>query len=376
MNWHCPGVSKSAHVVALGVMVSLVAACGEHPPVDSVQRGYRGTGMVQISNPRATAAKEVTNVVPAPIPPVPTGGPLAKDVYKNVQVLTDLDVGTFTRLMVAVTQWVSPEQGCNYCHVPGDLAADGVYTKVVARRMFEMTRHINSTWTSHVGATGVTCYTCHRGLPEPANSWFASATGTGPTGMTGWRYGQNEPNALVGLTSLPNDPFTTFLQGSGNIRVAGTAALPNDVGSSKASIQHTEWTYALMMHMSQGLGVNCTYCHNTRSFAPWELSTPQRATAYSGIRLVRDLNAAYLQPLRTVFPKDHLGPTGDAANVNCATCHQGVFKPLYGVSMLKDYMELAKPASVAAPAAQASAAGEPVAVTTAAPAAPPPAQTK
>jgi photosynthetic reaction center cytochrome c subunit len=31
---------------------------------------------------------------------------------------------------------------------------------------------------------------------------------------------------------------------------------------------------------------------------------------------------------------------GDVAKVNCATCHQGVFKPLYGASMAKDYPEL------------------------------------
>ena len=52
-----------------------------------------------------------------------------------------------------------------------------------------------------------------------------------------------------------------------------------------------------MMHMSQSLGVNCTYCHNTRSFASWDASTPQRATAWYGIRMVRDLNNDYLDPL-------------------------------------------------------------------------------
>jgi photosynthetic reaction center cytochrome c subunit len=35
-----------------------------------------------------------------------------------------------------------------------------------------------------------------------------------------------------------------------------------------------------------------------------------------------------------------LGVLGDVAKVNCATCHQGVFKPLYGESMAKDYPEL------------------------------------
>lgn len=355
---------KLVSLAAVGAAL-LVAACGERPPVDTVQRGYRGLGMVQVSNPRMIADKEVTNVVPAPIPPVPAGGPLARDVYKNVQVLTDLSVGEFTRLMVAVTAWVSPEQGCNYCHVPGDLASDNIYTKVVSRRMFEMTRHINTTYPAHVGGTGVTCYTCHRGLPEPANVWY-SGVGTAPTSMAGWRFGQNAPAPLVGLTSLPNDPFSVYLQGTGEARVAGTAALPNDVGSSKASIQHTEWTYGLMMHMSQGLGVNCTYCHNTRSFAPWDQSTPQRALAYNGIRMVRELNTNYLAPLQSAFPRDHLGPNGDAPKLNCATCHQGVFKPLYGVSMLKDYPELAR---------KGPAAGAPAAAATAAPLVPEPVAT-
>ena len=31
--------------------------------------------------------------------------------------------------------------------------------------------------------------------------------------------------------------------------------------------------------MSQALGVNCVYCHNSRSFASWDTSTPQRGVA-------------------------------------------------------------------------------------------------
>ena len=44
--------------------------------------------------------------------------------------------------------------------------------------------------------------------------------------------------------------------------------------------------------------------------------------------MVRDLNKDYLEPLTDVFPANRLGPTGDVAKVNCATCHQGVDKPL------------------------------------------------
>jgi photosynthetic reaction center cytochrome c subunit len=54
-----------------------------------------------------------------------------------------------------------------------------------------------------------------------------------------------------------------------------------------------------------------------------------------------------------VFPADQLGPTGDVAKVYCATCHQGAYKPLLGVSMAKDYPELQGPSpdAVAVPAA-------------------------
>ena len=62
-----------------------------------------------------------------------------------------------------------------------------------------------------------------------------------------------------------------------------------------------------MMNFSQALGVNCDYCHNTRSFADWPSSPPQRVTAWHGIRMVRDLNNDYLNPLKNVFPANRLG---------------------------------------------------------------------
>ena len=46
-----------------------------------------------------------------------------------------------------------------------------------------------------------------------------------------------------------------------------------------------------MIAISKSLGVNCTFCHNTREFGQWAESTPQRVTAWHGIQMVRDLNA-------------------------------------------------------------------------------------
>jgi photosynthetic reaction center cytochrome c subunit len=345
-----------ALVAALTAGVLLLAAC-ERPPVETVQRGYRGTGMNQVYNPRTVAEQATLNAVPPAPPQAPTDGPAASTVFKNVKVLGDLSVGEFTRLMVTMTEWVSPAQGCAYCHQAGeDFSTDTLYTKVVSRRMLQMTQQINADWKTHVAETGVTCYTCHRGQPVPANITYAPAAQQQQTGMVGNDAGQNKPGVAVGLTSLPYDPLTPFLSNPADIRVIGDTALPT---GNRASTKQTEFTYALMMHMSQSLGVNCTYCHNTRSFAEWDASTPQRGISWYGIRMTRDINAQYLEPLTGILPDNRLGPTGDVPKVNCATCHQGAYKPLYGAPMLKDHPELrAVRAALVPSAAAAPGAGE------------------
>ena len=267
-------------------------------------------------------------------------GPKAGTIYKNVKVLNDVSVGEFTRLMASITTWVAPTQGCAYCHDTNDMASDALYTKVTARRMIQMVRHINTDWKPHVAATGVTCFTCHRGQPVPANVWFNDPGPVQAGGVAQIPAGKNHPALAAGATALPFDPYTPFLEQNNEIRVVSQTALPT---TDRQSIKQTEWTYALMMNFSQSLGVNCTYCHNSRSFTDWDQSTPQRATAWYGIRMVRDLNTTYLDPLHTVLPHGRLGQTGDSPKVDCATCHNGVYKPLFGVSMVKDFPELTTP---------------------------------
>jgi photosynthetic reaction center cytochrome c subunit len=198
-----------------------------------------------------------------------------------------------------------------------------------------------------VAETGVTCYTCHRGQPVPSNIWFKNDGPPTAAGSDGDRTDQNWPIAANGLTSLPFDPFTPFLDQDHEVRVESTTALAE---GSRQSIKQTEWTYALMMNISQALGVNCTFCHETRSFRDWQQSTPQRVTAYYGIRMVRDLNKNFLDGLASTLPAGRHGPLGDGPKLDCATCHQGVYKPLFGVSLVKDYPELAGVAAAATPA--------------------------
>jgi photosynthetic reaction center cytochrome c subunit len=344
----------SAAILVTGALVAWMG--WERPPIDSEQRGFRGLGMVHLENPRVARREAPLHAVPEepwPLTLPAEGEPLAGEIYENVQVLGHLGDDQFNRLMAAITEWVSPEQGCAYCHNEENLADDSVYTKVVSRRMIEMTQHINANWQDHVGDTGVTCYTCHRGLNVPQEIWFEDRGPMQAGGMAASRRGQNLANPVPGYASLPRDPLSRFFEGDDEIRVITTTALPS---GNERDIFDTEWTYALMMHMSDSLGVNCTYCHNSRSFAAWDSSPPTRANAWFGIRMVRELNNEYLVPLGPVYPENRLGPHGDAPKTNCATCHLGAAKPLMGVSMVEAYPELRAPGEAAMTPAPAEAA--------------------
>lgn len=335
-------MSGLRHLIVAVTAAGVLAGCGEVPPMKSEQIAYRGTGSATITNPRLAAALRQVNGIPATpyaLDPAKPGDELARHAYQNVQVVGDLTTDQFNHLMASITQWVAPpEQGCNYCHNPNNMASDAVYTKIVARKMLQMTRNINANWTSHVQGVGVTCWTCHRGNAVPKNVWnidpnpathggqlFGNTRGIGSAGHSSVRY-----------ASLPYDPFTPYLLGAYPIRVQ--SRVPDN--GPEVPIKATEATYGLMMHMSGSLGVNCSYCHNSRAWSDWSQSRPQRVTAWYGIRMVRNINNEYITKLAYAMPANRKGPLGDPYKVNCTTCHQGLPLPLYGVSMRKEHPQL------------------------------------
>lgn len=334
-------------IVMVTVITSLLAiaviftAGWSRPPVDNEQIGFRGVAMEKIVNPRDHRKIVAANKAPEAPEPAEAGGTPVSQIYKNVKVLGDLNEEQFLRLMGSITEWVSPEKGCAYCHNEENLASDEKYTKVVSLKMLEMTRQLNNDWDDHVKKTGVTCYTCHRGKNIPEEIWFKNDGPKMAGGFTANRRGQNLASKSVGVTSLPFDPYSKFLaggdNGTGQIAVNTPEAFPS---GNEQTIQDTERTYGLMMHFSGALGVNCTHCHNSRAFSDWDQSPPARTQAQAGIGMVQEINSEFLQSLADVFPKERKGPTGDVAKVNCATCHQGVSKPLFGASMLKDHPSL------------------------------------
>lgn len=351
-----PSLSKLTAAAVLVVSSLALGAC-EIGPKQTQQTGYRGTGIVQITDPG--------NVVsPGEVPPPPyelpaPGGQTAGEVYQNVKVLANVSQEEFDYTMAAITQWIVPanlpaeEAGCNYCHNAENLADDSKYTKVVARRMIQMTQNINQNYTDHVKQTGVTCYTCHRGAAVPQYVWTDPRPSDGR--LMGNKRGQNTPSNAVAFASLPLDTYAKYMRGnSGPARVISRTIHPTT--ANRQGVKEAEGNYAIMMHLSQSLGVNCTYCHNSRSFARWEQSSPQRALAWYGLQMVKNTNEEYIHPLANVFPANRLGPQGDPYKTNCATCHQMQRKPLGGAQMAKDYPALRTVSAAAATAAVPSAA--------------------
>ncbi len=280
---------------------------------EQAQLGYRGVNEIQFIDVNTEREVLARNQALPPLPPAPPNTPVGK--WQNVQVLVNLPAGEFTRTMQAMTNWVSPktgsQAGCIYCHNPANYASDEKYAKVVSRRMLIMTRDLNTNWRAHVKLTGVTCYTCHYGAPVPrAGLWHQT----------------NE-----------NQYLRAYLDRS-DVRVQSYTVQHTDLNHS--SIRQADWTYALMINMSNSLGVNCTFCHNSRSWASWQNAPWTRVSALYGLRMTRYINQSYVAPLGTVLPAQRLGERGDPPMVGCATCHNGVHKPLAGVSMVKDYPAL------------------------------------
>jgi len=344
----------------IAVLVAPVLA-GCHR-TQAVQRGYRGQDSIEIFSESTLTKLDQINKYPKPLPMAKTTGPTAAETYENVHVLGNLSKQQFARTMLSIKSWVAPDVGCNFCHNAPEYSNDDKYTKRVAREMLRMTRHINSDWTQHVGKTGVTCFTCHRGQAVPAKTWFL-APDRATSGEFIDKPSLRLPTASSGNTTLPTYALNDYLLGDDNIRVMGTTALQS---GNRHSVLQAKDTYALMMVMSESLGVNCTFCHYTGALYNWNMSTPQRTTAWYGIRMVRDLNNNVMVPLITgLLPTSRLGPTGDVPKIYCATCHQGSNKPLWGAPMIASYPELLNPATPApaTPEAQAAQSVTPQATT-------------
>jgi photosynthetic reaction center cytochrome c subunit len=96
----------------------------------------------------------------------PAGGEptkTAEQVYKNIEVLKGVPAGQLIPAMQFITSSLGVE--CTFCHVEGHFEKDDKKPKQVAREMMQMVSALNKN--NFEGNREVTCYSCHRGAPEP-----------------------------------------------------------------------------------------------------------------------------------------------------------------------------------------------------------------
>ncbi len=129
--------------------------------------------------------------------PMPVAGPAtpqsttseaaktAEHVYKNIEVLKDVPAGQVIPAMQFITASLGVE--CTFCHVEGHFEKDDKEPKQIARDMMQMTFALNKN--NFAGHRDVTCYSCHRGAPNPLTipavgpeSSLNSAAGNAGTG--------------------------------------------------------------------------------------------------------------------------------------------------------------------------------------------------
>ncbi len=315
-------------------------------PIRGHEIGYPSS--IQFEDVRLERA--ANNQAPPPLPPAAVGGPSATEAYKNIHVLTDVSAAEFMRTQQALTDWVSPKQGCDFCHAGQDYASDAKPTKKVAAIMLQMTRHMNADWKSHVAPAGVTCYTCHRGQVQPAEIWYKS---TSPPIRPMVDKPENWTEAAdTVLKFFPDAGYQEYFLQNQPIHVQSTTALPSH---SVSSYIEAVRIYEMMMTYSDGIGVNCGYCHNSRALADWSQSSPFRWAGQSGLNLIQDINRNFILVADNAMPltRQLVGETGlpvlparerGLQNGNglalCATCHYGEPNPLNGVNMVNAYPAL------------------------------------
>jgi photosynthetic reaction center cytochrome c subunit len=95
----------------------------------------------------------------------PAGEKKAEEQFKNIQVLK----GVPADQIIPTMQFIAASLGveCQFCHVQGAFEKDDKKTKQTARKMMEMMFAINAdNFDRH---REVTCYSCHRGSPNPVS---------------------------------------------------------------------------------------------------------------------------------------------------------------------------------------------------------------
>ncbi len=129
--------------------------------------GIATSGFLSVEKSVVTATKDESQI-PTQLPKVQQQPAQeiksAEQVYKNIQVFKGIPASELEPTMAFISGSLGVK--CNHCHV-NPFAKDDKPTKQTARQMIRMVFDLNKG--SFNGEKAVSCYTCHRGRPQPVS---------------------------------------------------------------------------------------------------------------------------------------------------------------------------------------------------------------
>jgi photosynthetic reaction center cytochrome c subunit len=138
------------------------------PAASTLMGLYQKEGNTAQGDALAGRIKAAMDETPAADPAAPQSttsqsAKTAEQVYKNIEVLKGVPAGQVIPAMQFITASLGVE--CTFCHVEGHFEKDDKEPKQIARDMMQMTFALNKN--NFQGHRDVTCYSCHRGAPNP-----------------------------------------------------------------------------------------------------------------------------------------------------------------------------------------------------------------
>jgi photosynthetic reaction center cytochrome c subunit len=145
-------------------------------------------------------------------PAAPTGPKLAEEEFKNIQALKGIPADQ----VIPSMQFIAASLGvdCEFCHVAHANEKDDKKPKVTARKMISMMMTINKD--NFEGHREVTCYSCHRGSPDPVATPMITDEEAKPAA-------EEEKKAAEAKATLPSadqllDKYLAVVGGAGGLQ--------------------------------------------------------------------------------------------------------------------------------------------------------------
>jgi len=194
---------------------------------------YRNEGQTEAASELSNQIQMAMTEHAGPSSFAANGSPatMSEAAFKNIQVLKGIPADQ----LIPAMQFMSSSLGveCGFCHVEDHFEKDDKKAKQTARKMMRMMFDLNST--SFLGQREITCYSCHRGSPDPANTPILASARL--------RNAQPDPAREAGLPkSLPTvkqllDRYVGALGGAAAIQKVSSRVQRGSMSSSGGQVR-------------------------------------------------------------------------------------------------------------------------------------------